>query len=1127
MLARMRGRLNPGDALVKLTQVGDATRQRAEWRSAIAALSRGARVAGPPPLDTLDPEQLTRAARLALDAGLADDMDWIAPASAAIALYELSAALPPGAERRDFGRRVFARLYKGTATTFAAVAGRMALGSFKPLESATMRARIALIIDLPAAAALNSGPLALSIVGRRELALQWVDQPSTGALPARRMAARLLERAAREAATRYHEGDSYPKDLMQGPSLRPAFDRLLADREPLVWRHAAVARGLLASVDAKVREDVELGLDPTLTPTEWRRAAVSLAVCAVSDRETVVKQCRKLLAGDIGEKDPGIAAAMVWSLPTLVESEPDTAEEMLDWLTASRRLDVAEALVALMRDVTRGEFSKRAGSIVTTQLGHYVDDADPIVQGVTRRHLDDLERSPNDVSTVSDYIRRALTAFETEGAREAHALAQDALARAERTMSSIEAISGSAETHAEVFGLLADLDSSVLERARLSDLILLGRPPGESDASVPEMDGLYDRISAYILDSEEKVRTEAWSRSASTAQRRRLVALLHLIDAETTRRSDGKASDRLRQRGLRALNVLMQRLTLGPDATVHRVLCATLARSFDAAVREHLVHPTDLILFAADHLSDRQSLEMLAEAAINPEVASPLKSYAKFVGATGRQSMDSIAEGSFDFAEGPSSEDAAVPRRIVMLSRGIGADGSYRSEALRQVVLRIGRALEAVSSARGLSELVDTSGTGVDPVGELEESCDAFRQLLRGARRRVGQEDGEDGIDVVADIAPMSALLERAVNVGVPANSGQIAAATSELARDLPVPLAAGIATVLARLGHLPIAPPSDVYAIPLQKRRVALPDWLLPRRTIGGFYVVRALGAGGVSSVFVARRIEERHSEGAETFALKVPEYDPSTARSLSEQEFMQMFRDEAGALLQLPQHQNLARFVTFDLASRPKPILVMELIRGVALDRLIRSGSLSTVSVFGYLDGILAGLESMHGAGVGHLDIKPSNVILRNGLAPVLVDFGLSGRHLRPGCGTLEYCAPEVLGVIPEGHDPEPGPADMYAFSALAFEMLTTHGLVRFQRGNDAGQPARQSRRLARTTLGAGRKPEVHQRCHGSRGLLATRPEGSADSDRNSRSAQRRRPRIGGRGVAPQGQPGCRRRA
>jgi len=89
--------------------------------------------------------------------------------------------------------------------------------------------------------------------------------------------------------------------------------------------------------------------------------------------------------------------------------------------------------------------------------------------------------------------------------------------------------------------------------------------------------------------------------------------------------------------------------------------------------------------------------------------------------------------------------------------------------------------------------------------------------------------------------------------------------------------------------------------------------------------------------------------------------------------------------------------------------------------------------------LDGILGGVEAMHSASLGHLDLKPSNVILRDGDVPVLVDFGLSGRKLRPGCGTLDYCSPEVLGTAPADYVPSPLPADIYAFACMAYETLT----------------------------------------------------------------------------------------
>ena len=54
-------------------------------------------------------------------------------------------------------------VYEGTAGTFATVAARMALGSGRTFEAATVRARIGLVLDMPAGAAGNPDPLAPTI----------------------------------------------------------------------------------------------------------------------------------------------------------------------------------------------------------------------------------------------------------------------------------------------------------------------------------------------------------------------------------------------------------------------------------------------------------------------------------------------------------------------------------------------------------------------------------------------------------------------------------------------------------------------------------------------------------------------------------------------------------------------------------------------------------------------------------------------------------------------------------------------------------------------------------------------------------------------------------------------------
>jgi serine/threonine protein kinase len=117
-----------------------------------------------------------------------------------------------------------------------------------------------------------------------------------------------------------------------------------------------------------------------------------------------------------------------------------------------------------------------------------------------------------------------------------------------------------------------------------------------------------------------------------------------------------------------------------------------------------------------------------------------------------------------------------------------------------------------------------------------------------------------------------------------------------------------------------------------------------------------------------------------------------------------------------------------------------------------LLETRGVETGRALALLSEILAGLEAMHGAGVAHLDIKPSNVVLRRGEEAVLVDFGLAGRHLRPGCATGAYGAPEVWGAIDETAAPMPPKADVYAFGCVAFETLT--GRVLFDADSEMTQ-------------------------------------------------------------------------
>lgn len=229
------------------------------------------------------------------------------------------------------------------------------------------------------------------------------------------------------------------------------------------------------------------------------------------------------------------------------------------------------------------------------------------------------------------------------------------------------------------------------------------------------------------------------------------------------------------------------------------------------------------------------------------------------------------------------------------------------------------------------------------------------------------------------------------------------------------------------------------------------LPGWMPGDRILGSFYVHRSLGSGAFSSVFVATRKEDVGISEAEQFALKLPDYDAMATQGLDEGAAEQLFREEAAALLTLPAHPNLARLVGFDQTSASKPFLVMELVTGPSCDVLLDAGEIDVERARNILEGVLEALAVMHAAGIGHLDLKPANVVLRTaasvalpnvdpsaGDVPVLVDFGLAGRRVRPGYATAEYAAPEVWHQDVSSRA-NPTIADMYSFGCLAFELLT----------------------------------------------------------------------------------------
>src|SRR5258706_425478 len=330
-------------AFAGLHALADADERRRVARQGLAMLAQIAE-REPAPLEGIPEDQLLLAVRAALGDGVLADLDWLSPAAAAVALFELAQALPPGAERRELGRRVLTRLRDADRDTFVRLLIALARSSPKLVATEGLRARLEVVLSAPLTAPGAIGELALGLLAQPSLAQSWVEGPASGALPGRRLAGRILAHGAREALRRLDGGDRGGVQVLARAGVRAALARLLGDREALVWRFASIARGLLAHVDSGLADDIDRELRSTATNTLLRRAAASGA--AALERGGAAQRWAPLLV-ERAAKEPGVARGTILGLAGLAIVAPDSADALATALVERSPLEAAESIAEL------------------------------------------------------------------------------------------------------------------------------------------------------------------------------------------------------------------------------------------------------------------------------------------------------------------------------------------------------------------------------------------------------------------------------------------------------------------------------------------------------------------------------------------------------------------------------------------------------------------------------------------------------------------------------------------------------------------------------------------------------------------------------------------------------------
>lgn len=227
----------------------------------------------------------------------------------------------------------------------------------------------------------------------------------------------------------------------------------------------------------------------------------------------------------------------------------------------------------------------------------------------------------------------------------------------------------------------------------------------------------------------------------------------------------------------------------------------------------------------------------------------------------------------------------------------------------------------------------------------------------------------------------------------------------------------------------------------------------LQPATTLrdGDYKIVKLLGQGGFGITYLAEQTKLNRTVAIKEFFMKeLCNRDEETSHvsvgSVGSIEFVDRFKKKflkEAELIGSMNHPHIVKI--FDIfEENGTAYYTMENIEGGSLADRVKNGAFEENDALHVIKEVASALDYIHQKDVLHLDIKPSNILLRNNGEAVLIDFGISKHYDRQGEQTSTTPIGVSKGYTPieqynQGVQKFYPATDVYSLGATLYNLLT----------------------------------------------------------------------------------------